>query len=160
MNTLGIRVSSYLITYVIYESQNKKFIFKSYKRPKFLNFPEFLKYIRYNFLDILDFHEISYVAIKEIEYNAQNCSHERIAIEGVIQEALASSNILAYFIENKTSFFKAFLEKSEIIKLALGNQKNFISLISSYGELDENITNKEAREAACSSIVAFKKGNR
>lgn len=159
MNTLGIRVSPSQITYVIYESENKQFIFKSYKRPNFLSFPEFLKYIRYNFLDILEFHKIKYVAIKQIEYTSKNCHPERIGIEGVIQEALASSNIFGYFIENKQSFFKVLKEKSEIIKLALENQDKFLQIINIYGNLDSKITNEEAREATFSAIIALKKGS-
>lgn len=160
MNTLGIRVSPSQITYVIYEPYNKNFILKCYKRPSFLSFPDFLKYIRYNFLDILEFHKVKYVAIKKIEYGSQNSHPERIAVEGVIQEALATSNILGYFIENKQSFFSVLKEKPETIALALKKQEHFLNLINIYGTLDSKINNEEAREATFAAIVALKKGSK
>lgn len=156
MNSLGIRVTS---EGIIYQSDPKKFIFKFYKRPSFLSLPEFLKYIRYNFLDVLIFYKIEYVAIKRIEYNAKNIDFERIAIEGVMQEALASSNILDYFIENKQSL-NTINEIGINYKKIMNSSNKFKESLKEYGDMcDLNMNDEKNKEALLCAIIAFKKGN-
>lgn len=163
MNTLGIRVTPSEIYYSIYESEIKKIEIKVFKRAKYLEIPEYLKYIRYNLLDILSCKEIELVTIKKIEGNSININFERIYIEGVIQEALASSNVKKYFIENKTSFLKQAKKiKSETkdIKLILKNKENFNNFICDLVDLNTiNGSNEEIREAILASVLAYNKGN-
>lgn len=158
MNSLGIRVTSEGIIYIVYKSDLKEFIFKIYKRPSFLSLPEFLKYIRYNFLDVLISYKIEYVAIKKIEYNAKNIDFERIAIEGVIQEALASSDILDYYIETKQSL-NTINEIGINYKKIMNSSNKFKDSLKEYGDMSNlDMNDEKNKEAVLCSIIAFKKG--
>ena len=66
--------------------------------PISLDIPEQLKYIRLNLLDIIREYDVNTAGIRIIESNAQTLNIVRIQIEGVIQEAFASSSIGKYFI--------------------------------------------------------------
>lgn len=124
MNTLGIRVTPSEIYYSIYNSKTKEIELKVFKRANYLEVPDFLKYVRYNLLDILSAKKINVVIIKKVEIVAKNISFDRIYIEGVIQEALSSSEINNYFIETKTTFLnqvKKFQPNIKEIKQLLNN---------------------------------------
>lgn len=163
MNTLGIRVTPSDIYYAIYESEIKKIEIKIFKRAKYLEIPEYLKYIRYNLLDLLSSKDIELVTIKKIEGNSVNINFERIYIEGVIQEALASSNVKKYFIETKISFLsqaKKIKSETKEIKSILKSKEVFNEFIYELVDLNTiNGSNEEIREAILASVLAYNKGN-
>jgi hypothetical protein len=98
MKTIGLRVSVSEITYAIYDDVDKRLIsVDEIIYPKALDAPEALKYIRNTILDIIRENEICRAGIRTTEPMAQSTSIERIQIEGVIQEALASSTVERYF---------------------------------------------------------------
>jgi Holliday junction resolvasome RuvABC endonuclease subunit len=98
MKTIGIRSTPSEVIFAIYEDEAAKVInVEAIKIPSALSTPESLKYIRSNLLDVLREYEISKAGIRTTEPSAQSISIERIQIEGVIQEAFASSNLTAYF---------------------------------------------------------------
>lgn len=106
LNLLGIRVEPKQTTFVVVESLNKKFKILNVeliKVPLALDFPEKLKYIRTCVLDILREYDIKRAGIRITEGNSQNLDINRLHIEGVIQEAFASSNIESYFTGRKNS---------------------------------------------------------
>lgn len=98
MNTLGIRVKPSSVIIVIYDSdQNTIVNVEDLKIPKALSTPEALKYVRNSILDILREYQIIKAGLRTVESNSQTLNLHRIEIEGVIQEAFASSLLEAYF---------------------------------------------------------------
>lgn len=98
MRTIGIRVEPKKVTFVIYDDDSGEILnIEGIKVPKALDTPEALKYIRSNLLDVIVEYGIHRAGIRVTEPNARSPNISRIQIEGVIQEALASSNVEAYF---------------------------------------------------------------
>jgi len=98
MRAIGIRVAPRAVTYVIYDWAVKEVI--SVDRvnvPKALEVPEALKYVRNTILDVIREYNIERAGIRIIENVAKRPSHERIQLEGVIQEAIASSTVSDYY---------------------------------------------------------------
>lgn len=98
MNAIGIRVSPRAVTYVIYDSVAHEIVsIDSIGVPKALTAPEGLKYVRNTILDVIREYGVEKAGIRITESNAQRPSHERIQLEGVIQEAFASSTVSDYY---------------------------------------------------------------
>lgn len=98
MNTLGIRVKPDSVIIAVYNSAERQIInVEVIKIPKALPIPEALKYIRNNVLDILREFNIIRAGLRIVESNSKMLSIPRIEIEGVIQEAFASSMLNAYY---------------------------------------------------------------
>lgn len=102
MNTsIGIRVKPDAIIYsIIQESTDCKniLIIDKLNVPKVLEVPEQLKFIRNTFLDIIFENHVNRACIRVTESIAMKPSLERINIEAVIQELIASSSIEKYYI--------------------------------------------------------------
>lgn len=99
MRTLGIRVSPAAVVFAILDTEQATVLnIEEIKIPAAFAIPDALKYIRNNILDVLREYKISKAGIRVTESNAQRLSIERIQIEGVIQEAFASSELDAYYI--------------------------------------------------------------
>lgn len=99
MNKIGIRVSPKAIYYCIYNAENSEVVnIDKMVVPLSLEVPERLKYIRLNLLDIIREYGVKKAGIRTIEPNAKSPSVDRIHIEGVIQEAFASSNLESYYV--------------------------------------------------------------
>lgn len=98
MNTIGLRVSPSEVTYAIYDSvKNNIQSVDEIVIPKSMSVPQSLKYVRNTVLDIIREYNVSRAGIRTVEPIAQSLSIERIQIEGVIQEALASSSVEKYY---------------------------------------------------------------
>lgn len=98
MRTIGIRAEPKKVTFVIYDTVKNEIInIEEIKVPKVLDFPEALKYLRNNILDVIVEYEVRRAGLRISEPTAQKANTVRIQIEGVIQEALASSSVEAYF---------------------------------------------------------------
>jgi hypothetical protein len=109
--------------------------------------PDGLKYVRSNLLDILREFEVTNAGIRATEPSSQSFNIERIELEGVIQEAFASSNLAAYYVGHISS-----------ISARLGiNRTQFRPYVEGTEEYDvENWStlSREAREAVLCSIGA------
>lgn len=98
MNTLGLRASPTEVTFCIYDSTTEKIAnVEEIKIPNALEMPEKLKYLRATVLDVLNEYGIEKAGIRLTEHSARTPSIERIQIEGVLQEAFASSLLKNYF---------------------------------------------------------------
>ncbi len=98
MNSLGIRVRPNAATIAVFSSDAEQIInVEDIKIPKALSVPEGLKYIRNSILDVLREYHIERAALRISESNAKKINIRRIEIEGVIQEAFASSLLSSYF---------------------------------------------------------------
>jgi len=98
MNTLGLRASPTEVTFCIYDTDSNEIInVEAIKIPNALEMPEKLKYIRATILDVLREYNVRTAGIRLTEDIARKPSVERIQIEGVLQEAFASSTLINYF---------------------------------------------------------------
>lgn len=98
MKTIGIRVAPSAVTYAIYDDDGAEIVsVDKIVVPKSLSTPEALKYIRYTVLDIIREYGVEKAGIRLAEGNAKSVNIERIQIESVIQEALASSPVESFY---------------------------------------------------------------
>lgn len=99
MKAIGIRASPQAVTFAVYDSANGILInIEDLRVPRAFTTPDALKYIRSNVLDILREYSIECAGIRVTEPNAQSPNINRIQIEGVLQEAFASSTLRSYYI--------------------------------------------------------------
>lgn len=149
MNTLGIRVKPCSVVIAIYDSEENAIVnVEDIKIPKALPTPEALKYIRNSILDILREFNIEKAGLRIVESNSKTLNIRRIEIEGVIQEAFASSMLSGYFcgqistiaakLEMKRADFKLYIDGNKTYELVEGWDKH----------------SKEEREAILTSLGA------
>lgn len=153
MNSLGIRVTSSTIFLSIYNKENKTIVSERQALPD-LDLPKKLKQIRENFLAFVEKHNITNVGIKIAEKNALSINLERIAIEGVLQEAIASSSIKSYSIYSLQSIAKAFGIKGKDFKPLATDAEVFQNFIENKVTQSNLRTNNEQREAILLAIAA------
>jgi len=98
MITMGLRAAPKAVTFAIYDSDEQGLVnVEDILVPAAFQFPEALKYIRSNILDVLRMYGVEKAGVRTTEPVAQSPSIERIQIEGVIQETFASSTMTGYF---------------------------------------------------------------
>lgn len=99
MRTIGIRAAPKAITFVVYDSSENCILnVEDIKIPAAFEAPDALKYIRNNLLDILREYQVEQAGIRVTEPSAQSPNIQRIQIEGVVQEAFASSALKNYYV--------------------------------------------------------------
>ncbi|SDT66692.1 hypothetical protein SAMN05216490_4724 [Mucilaginibacter mallensis] len=106
MRLIGIRVTPHKVLYSIVDDNEGSIstINQDLVIPVSFNVPQKLKYVRKTFLDILGEYAIVRAGIKLTEYSGyQGPDINRVMIEGVIQEMLASSKVEKYFTGTKVS---------------------------------------------------------
>lgn len=104
MYKLGLRASPSEVTYTVFDDENSSIItIDEISVPKSMSTPEILKYIRFNILDIIREYSITKAGIRVTEPSSQTLSIDRIQIEGVIQEAFASSSLASYYVGHVSS---------------------------------------------------------
>lgn len=99
--SIGIRVKPDCIIYsIIKENDGDKeiILIDKINVPVALEVPEQLKFIRSTFLDIIYENKVNRACIRITESMALKPSIERINIEAVIQELIASSTVEKYFV--------------------------------------------------------------
>jgi hypothetical protein len=153
MNSLGIRVTSSTIFFSVYNKENKTIISERQALPE-LDLPKKLKQIREDFLVFITKHNITNVGMKIAEKNALSINLERIAIEGVLQEAIASSNIQSYSIYTLQSIAKSFGIKGKDFKPLATDAELFQKFIAEKITQSNLRTNNEQREAILLAIAA------
>lgn len=96
---IGVRASPTEVVYCVFDTDRSEIInIGKISIPKSLGVPEQLKHVRLNLLDVLREYDITEAGIRILEPTAQRISIERVQIEGVIQEALASSEVRQYYV--------------------------------------------------------------
>ena len=107
MRAIGIRAAPQAVTFAVYDSAESRVInLEDLRVPRAFFTPDALKYIRSNLLDILREYSIESAGVRITESNAKSVSFSRIQIEGVIQEAFASSTLKTYYIGQISSISK------------------------------------------------------
>lgn len=116
MTVIGLRVkSNSRIYYCILEKlpdETLNYVDISHINiPKSLNWPEALNYVRNTIIDIITLYDVKKAVIRISEFGTtfNNSTVERIYIEGVLQETIASSNIENY-LAGRISEFTPLLE--------------------------------------------------
>jgi hypothetical protein len=148
MITIGIRAAPKVVTFAVYDTEAENILnVEEIKIPLAFEVPAALKYIRSNLLDVLREYKVERAGIRVTESNAQNPSIERIQIEGVIQEAFASSELVSYYVGQIASISK---------RLGIDRKKfkPFIDGAEYPGVENWNKMGKEEREAILCAIGA------
>jgi len=115
--------------------------------PAAFDVPDRLKYIRSNLLDVIREYRVKSAGVRVTEPNA-DASIERIQIEGVIQEAFASSELERYYVGQISSI-------SSRLKI---DRTKFKPMVT--GEIDFNVANwkgfnRNEREAVLCAVGAL-----
>jgi hypothetical protein len=98
MNCIGIRTEPKAVTFAIFSTAEERIInIERLVVPQAMNVPEQLSFIRSNILDVFREFEISRVGIRITESNSKHLNISRLQIEGVVQEAIASSAVDSYY---------------------------------------------------------------
>ncbi|XPF93129.1 hypothetical protein ACM9HF_14010 [Colwellia sp. RE-S-Sl-9] len=149
MKTIGMRVSPSEVTFSIFDTVENSIInIEEIAIPNALTVPERLKYIRCNILDVLREYEVEKAGIRLSEPSARQLNIDRVQIEGVIQEAFASSNLDNYYYGAiSTIAAKNNLDRQSIKPLVKGDVNH--DDIENWQELSE-----KEREAVLTAIGA------
>lgn len=149
MKTLGIRVKPDAVIWAVFDSTDNSIVnVENIKIPKALPTPESLKFIRNSILDILREYEIEQAGIRIIESNSKTISIPRIEIEGVIQEAFASSSLKKYYCGQISTI----AAKLGIVR---ADFKHYIDNTKKQDLVDNWVDfNKEEREAILTALGA------
>ncbi len=98
MITMGLRAAPKYITFAIFDGRAANVVnVEDIHVPAAFDWPVALKYVRSSILDVLREYGVEKAGVRTTEPMAQSLSIERIQIEGVIQEAFASSGLMSYF---------------------------------------------------------------
>ncbi|KAF1717098.1 hypothetical protein CSC74_09610 [Pseudoxanthomonas yeongjuensis] len=149
MNTMGIRVKPGEVTFAVYDTEAAAVVnVEIIKIPKALPTPDALKYVRNNILDVIREFSIARAGLRVTESSAQSKNVERIEIEGVIQEAFASSCLQGYYIGQISNI-------SRRVGFARDQFKRFVSNEIPYEPVENwDKLKPEAREAIFAALGA------
>jgi hypothetical protein len=99
MKAIGFRANPRGLTFAIYCDVTKSFVnVEKFDIPAAFEKPDGLKFLRNNMLDVFIEFNVQRAGIRLAESHAQKPNIDRIQIEGVIQEAFASSDLMSYFV--------------------------------------------------------------
>lgn len=125
MITIGLRADPKAVTFVVYNTEERSILnIEEIKIPAALEVPDRLKYIRSNLLDVLREYSIETAGIRITEPNA-DASRERVEIEGVIQEAFASSGLKGYYVGQISSISRRAGIERQDFKLIVQGKKAY-----------------------------------
>mgnify|MGYP007061828147 FL=1 len=149
--SIGIRVKPDCIIYSIIKENdgNKEIILiDKVNVPVALEVPEQLKFIRSTFLDIIYENKVNRACIRITESMALKPSIERINIEAVIQELIASSTVEKYFVGQISNISaKLGMARENFKKIIESKECDFIEEWSNF--------NKEEKESLLAALSAF-----
>lgn len=149
MNTMGIRVKPGEVTFAVYDAEARVVVnVEVIKIPKALPTPDALKYVRNNILDVIREYSIERAGLRVTESSSQSKNVERIEIEGVIQEAFASSCLKGYYVGQISSISKR-------VGFVRNQFKLYVSNEITYEPVDNwHALKPEAREAVFAALGA------
>lgn len=148
MITIGLRAGTKKVTFAVYDSTSQEIVnIEDLRIPAAFAVPDALKYVRSNILDIMREYNVKHAGIRTTEPFAKATREFRVQLEGVIQEAFASSSLEQYFAGHIA-----------IISTILDIEKtDFKPIVEGRNDFDiegwDEMT-KERREAVLSAIGA------
>ncbi|WP_240975731.1 hypothetical protein [Paraburkholderia aromaticivorans] len=149
VRTIGIRVAPKRVTFVVYDTDEAAIVnIEGINVPKAMDTPEQLKFVRNTILDVIREYGAKRAGIRVTEGIARNPSIERFELEGVIQEAFASSDLEGYFCGRIASIAGKLGIPREQLKLHLDGEVD-------YEEVENWMRHsREEREAIVTAIGA------
>lgn len=123
--TIGLRASPNNLVFAVYDSDAGEILnLEEIKIPAALAVPDRLKYMRNNLLDVLREYAVETAGIRETEAVSRSTNISRVQIEGVVQEAFASSNLRSYFVGQIATIAKLVgIERNEFKLLVDGTNQ-------------------------------------
>lgn len=141
MITIGIRAAPSTVTFAVIDTDDNSVVnVEEIKIPAAFETPDALKYLRSNLLDVLREYHVVRAGIRVTEPSAQSMSIPRIQIEGVIQEAFASSELESYYVGQVSSISKRLGFDRTLFKPMVAGDED--PGVENWGKMS-----KEAREA-------------
>lgn len=148
MITIGIRAAPKVVTFAVYDLNAKTVVnVEEIRVPAALDTPDSLKYVRSNLLDVLREYRVEKAGVRAAEPSAQSTSIERVQIEGVIQEAFASSQLTGYYVGHISSI-------SSKLGIARSDFKPMVAGTKAFPVQNWKQLSKEEREAVLCAIAA------
>lgn len=150
MITIGIRAEPKAVTFAVYDSDEGRILnVEEIKIPAAFATPDALKYLRSNLLDVLREYRVEKAGIRVTESAARQPNIDRVQIEGVIQEAFASSELVGYYIGQIASI-------SARIGIDRGRFKPLVAGDEQWEVEGWDRMTKEAREALLCAVGAVR----
>ena len=149
---IGIRVKTGCVVYSIIKEKDDEnleiSIVDKVNVPVSMEIPEQLKFLRSTFLDIIYENKVNRGCIRVAESTAQKVSRDRISIEAVLQELIASSTIEHYYIGRISNISsKLGIDRNQFKPIIESNTCKFFE--------DWNTFNKEQKESLLASLSAL-----
>lgn len=152
MISIGFRASPREVFYTILrqiENESIEFESSSIQVPQALDTPDQLRFIRTNLLDVTREFRASRAGIRITEANADP-SRERVYLEGIIQEMLASSHVERYFSGAIPKIGGLLDIERDELKTLIDNRENY------FGVADwDTLNNKEKVESFYTGLAAL-----
>lgn len=122
MITIGIRAQPAGLVFAVYDSGPKTIVnVEEIRIPAAFAVPEGLKYVRSNLLDVLREYMVEQAGVRVTEPSARSPSVERVQIEGVVQEAFASSTVRSFYVGHISSISRRLgMERTEFKAMVSG----------------------------------------
>lgn len=150
MRTIGFRADPNGVTFVVFDSEANALVnAETILIPKALPNPEALKYVRNNVLDVLEEYGVERAGIRITESAAQRPSIRRLELEGVIQEAFASSTLRGYYSGQIASISRRVGIPREHFKPLVNGEENY-QAVQNWMDLSQH-----EREATLAAIGAL-----
>ncbi|MFY9294883.1 MAG: hypothetical protein WAP03_30000 [Methylorubrum rhodinum] len=148
MITIGIRAAPKAVIFAVYDADARALLnVEDIRIPAAFATPDALKYLRSNLLDVLREFRVERAGVRITEAAAQGVNVERVQIEGVIQEAFASSDLAAYYVGQIASI-------SARVGIDRGRFKPLVAGEEAYEVENWDGMSKEAREAVLCAVGA------
>jgi hypothetical protein len=126
MRTIGMRAHPKGVTFAIYDAKSKAVLnVEQIKIPLAFDVPDALKYVRSNILDVIREYEVLKAGIRVQEPFSQLPNPFRTQIEGVLQEAFASSDVSAFFAGPIAVLARMLGVQRDAIKPAIEGKNSF-----------------------------------
>lgn len=148
MITIGFRAGTKTVTFAVYNTIDQEVInIEDLRIPAAFAVPDALKYVRSNILDIMREYDVKQAGIRTTEPFAKTTREFRIQVEGVIQEAFASSSLERYFAGHMAII-------STILNIDKTDFKPIVEGRNHFDIEGWDLMTKEHREAVLSAIGA------
>lgn len=147
MITIGIRAAPRIVTFAVYDSATETVLnVEEIKIPAAFSKPDGLKYARNNLLDVLREYRVERAGVRITEPNA-DANVDRVQLEGVIQEAFASSDLGGYYVGQISSI-------SARVGIPRASFKRYIDAEENYPVDGWGGMSRESREAVLTALGA------
>lgn len=124
MITIGIRAQPAGLVFAVYDGDQKAIVnVEEIRIPAAFDVPEGLKYVRSNLLDVLREYRVEQAGVRVTEPSARSPSVERVQIEGVVQEAFASSTVRSFYVGQISSISRRLgMNRTDFKSMVSGNK--------------------------------------